>query len=106
MENNVLKDFFNREIREGDIVVRAIHSSLDYHKVLKITEKGVTLSRGRTRRTYLTWYGEISPGRYGRLSEPVEREYFTYSGGISIEEAQQHEGSIYVLKRNTTLILI
>lgn len=104
--NNVLKDFFGKEIREGDIVVRAMFSNLDYHKVLKITRKGITLSRGKTRRTYTTQYGQLPTGGYGRLPEPIEREYFTYSGANSIEELSEHEDSLYVLKRNVVLILI
>lgn len=39
-----MKDKFGRTIKEGDIVVRPIHSALRVSKVLKVTENKIELS--------------------------------------------------------------
>lgn len=41
----MILDIYNREIEEGDIIVRPIFSNLRVSKVLKITETSITLSQ-------------------------------------------------------------
>lgn len=102
-----MTDLFRREIFVGDIVARAIHSKHTFHKVLKISPRGITLSRGRERHTYQTyWYISPITNRYGRNDTAIEREYFTDGGSSTIEGVQAHTNKLYVLKDNISLILV
>ena len=73
-------DIFGNEIKEGDIVVRAIYSDLTFHKVIKITKKGVYLSRGETtltRETY--WY-------YNEAAQRIKERYGNHvTTGAAVE---------------------
>lgn len=101
-----LLDLFGREIREGDIVARAIHSSHTFHRVLRITPKGVKLSRGykvKERTTY--WYTNPDTGRFGRQIEPKAYIYRIYGGGETPEDVESHDGEIYIIKKYLSLVL-
>jgi hypothetical protein len=102
-----MTDLFGREIFVGDIVARAIHSKHTFHKVLKISPRGITLSRGRERHTYQSyWYVNPTTNRYERNETLIEREYFVTGGSLTIEGVQAHTDKLYVSKNNISLILV
>lgn len=102
----MLLDLFGREIREGDVVARAIHSSHTFHRVLRITPKGVKLSRGaRVEERITHWYTNPDTGRFGRQIEPRVYTYGVYSGGRTLEDIESHDGELYVEKERLSLIL-
>lgn len=102
----MLLDLFGREIVEGDIVARAIYSSHTFHRVLKITPKGVKLSRGtRIEERVTHWYVDPDTGRFGRQIEPRVYTYEVYSGGKTLEDIESHDGELYVKKECLSLIL-
>lgn len=103
-----MKDFLGREIREGDLVARAIYSSHTFHTVLKITEKGVTLSRGNSIREYQRYEWEINPetGIYQRTDRVQTYQYSVYGGASNPQGVNEHDGKIYVKKSNVSLVLI
>ena len=100
------KDFLGNTIREGDIVVRAIHSSFNFHKVIKITKRGVRLSRGHRIAEYQTWWYQDENGRYSRHEQPITREYDVFSGSISVADVENHTHTIYVRRNCVNLILV
>lgn len=100
-------DIFGNEIKEGDIVVRAIYSDLTFHKVIKITKKGVYLSRRETTHTRETyWYYNETERRYMRNDVARHYSWTVYGGGVKIEDVETHTGSIYVRKELLSLVLV
>lgn len=105
MEDNLL-DLFGREIVEGDIVARAIHSSHTFHRVLKITPKAVKLSRGgRLEERVTYWYTNPDTGRFGRQETPRIDTIKIYGGGKTPEDVENHDGEIYITKEYLSLVL-
>lgn len=102
------RDIFGAEIRVGDIVARAIYSSHTFHKVLKLTPKGIILSRGHSTREYRRYEYIRNPdtGRYERSDEFVIHEYTVYGGASSEEGVSSHNGQIYLSKENISLVLV
>lgn len=100
------KDFLGRTIREGDYVARAIHSSHTFHKVVKITEKGIRLSRGTSVREYQTRWYRGSNGRYEWQDTPITQQYTVFGGANSISEIENHTSDIYLRKDRVSLVLV
>ena len=103
-----MKDFLGRNIIEGDIVARAIHSEHTFHKVIKITQKGITLSRGNRVREYerTNYHRNPTTGRYEPDGTTSIHQWTTVGGANSIQEVEQHDRSIYLKKDNVSLVLV
>lgn len=108
MEDNRLVDFLGRSIEENDIVARAIFSRHTFHKVIKITKKGVYLSRGVERRSYQYPEHIRNPqtGRYERTGVLLTNYYQVIGGSNTIEGVNNHDRKIYLLRNNISLIKI
>jgi len=103
----MIKDILGREILEGDIVARAIYSGHTFHKVLRITPKGIKLSRGRSTRSYNTrWYRNEQTGRFEIHDTTIVIEYEVFGGANTVEEVEQHTASIYLLQDRISLVLV
>lgn len=103
---NEFKDIFGNIIKEGDIVARAIHSSHTFHRVVKITNKGVRLSRGNRVAEYQTWWYEGTDGSYVRHDQPITQQYNIFSGGLTPKDTEDHTHSIYIKKDYLSLVLV
>lgn len=93
-----MKDFLGRNIEKGSIVARAIHSGHTFHRVLKITPKGIRLSRGKAMKSYTY--------RSYRTGEMLTHSWEAVGGSSTIEGIKEHNESIYLRKNNVSLILV
>lgn len=103
-----LKDILGREIFVGDTVARAIRSMHTFHKILKLTPKGVKLSRGSSVREYrrYNYHTNRETGRYERDGTVSTHSYTVVGGATTPQEVDTHTMSIYVKKDNISLVLI
>lgn len=51
---NIVKDILGNEIHPGDTILRAVHSSFEKRKVVKVCEKSIKVEKDK----YETIYGE------------------------------------------------
>lgn len=86
-----LYDVRRQRIKVGDIIYRCKHSALTIHKVLRLTNKGVVVSRKlKSYPSKTRWYN----GRYNETPMLIEQTYpeDTYTEA----SLKEHNGELYL----------
>lgn len=76
----MIKDFLGNELNEGDVILRSIHSSFAFHKIIRFTQKSVVISCQRIHKTVP--YGAKKTYSYSYIKNSVEKNDINNHNGI------------------------